>query len=159
MAQQIKSGNIKVDIAPLPGLRAVEEKAQEGARPDEFDERDRAIMARKAFEEDEARILAAIALEPDAPKELAPRAYGVFAQSEQKFVVLCEDLGTPCAGRFRRGDEITYRDLCEFDVKKNGVGLYEPDFTKPRVAKTRAIADRLLNMTPPAIRPLVALAG
>lgn len=152
MAQQVKSGSQKVDVRALPGLRAVEAKAQDGARPDEFDEMEREVIGRKAFLEDEARILAAIALEPEAPRAFVPKQFGAFADSVQKFVVVHEQVTNPYGDVFRRRDVVTYRELCEFDTTRDLNNLHSPDFTRPRIAKTKANVERLLQIG--AIRPL-----
>lgn len=88
-------------------------------------------------------IAALIAAEKSDDEEFVRKNYGPFADHPQLFEVLHEGVGAA-----RRGDLVSYRDLIIWNGKSGG----GPDYDHPHVGKTRANAERLMSMNPPAIR-------
>jgi hypothetical protein len=143
VADETKPAPAKPTTAPAPAAKVAEpaHKADPEAPPTP-----EVIRAKKV---DHDKLIAdAMEAEREA-NPLQPGSkvnYGIFGDNPQRFLVLHEGVG-----RFGAGEEVTWRDLIQWNAKPMGGGSV-PDMESPNVTQTKANVDRLIGLG--AIQPI-----
>jgi hypothetical protein len=147
-----KDGGDPVRVAPIPGVEEAQAKLDEGAKLGELDDLEQGKILKKKYREEEARILAEVAREKGPPKPVIDKNYGVLGDMSTMFELVHEQVGP-----FNRtvNKFVTWKDMAQFATTGSYKKGYDSDYSKPDIAATKEVVDRLLHLK--AIRPLIAM--